>query len=203
MESMHWGTSLQETAKWHKRNVKVSLNGSIDPSLIVADLPIREWSHIISKRPKYGYDHVKHVVKGVTFHSTSNTAFLIKGRHCKCANCGIKSTRLVVVRPSMSELATNRNAKGRLAYIVNIKGRWYPLTVDHIVAQCKGGANKIRNLQILCLPCNQLKGCYPEVIPFNSYIVPSKTIQGRLKIWKNSVIRWAKSSRVPLTTIDR
>ena len=35
-------------------------------------------------------------------------------------------------------------------------------TVDHIVAQSRGGTDHLDNLQLLCGACNSLKGDWPQ-----------------------------------------
>ncbi|HEX5596178.1 MAG TPA: RNA-guided endonuclease IscB [Micromonosporaceae bacterium] len=36
-----------------------------------------------------------------------------------------------------------------------------PLNVDHIQARARGGSDRISNLTLACVPCNQAKGCTP------------------------------------------
>lgn len=38
-------------------------------------------------------------------------------------------------------------------------GRYIPMTIDHIKAQCLGGKNNIENKWIMCYECNQKKAC--------------------------------------------
>lgn len=76
-------------------------------------------------------------------------------KHSKleCKACGLKPTHFAVERFLGSQLpSTHLNLYG----IRN--GREVLFTKDHKVPKSKGGSNGLNNMQVMCQPCNSLKG---------------------------------------------
>jgi hypothetical protein len=73
------------------------------------------------------------------------------GLHCKA--CGLKATHFAVERFEGSRLpSTHLNLYG-------VRGEIEVLfTKDHKVPKSKGGSNGLNNMQVMCQPCNSLKG---------------------------------------------
>lgn len=72
--------------------------------------------------------------------------FFHKG--CTCVNCGLVGTRLI----------QGRNPRDGSLHWDVYSDELIPLTVDHIQPKSLGGPNTLENYQVMCAPCNTLKG---------------------------------------------
>lgn len=100
----------------------------------------------------------------------SNREALQPAAHFGDGRCGHYIALLVQamdVRPSERSRADGkaripaalaRQVMERDAYRCRHCGTWLDLTCDHVVAESRGGATALENLQTLCRPCNSRKG---------------------------------------------
>ena len=84
-------------------------------------------------------------------HSIKKLVFFLKGY--KCANCGIEGRFF-----ALENIGGIQNGYVLNLYSVNHEGKEILMTIDHIISKAKGGGNNLRNLQPMCLGCNEIKG---------------------------------------------
>ena len=191
---------IREGYLHHGNMLRGALNNHIDEDTIVADLDIKEYTSIIRKQGNRNVGD-KHIVKGVGFNIQNDNLHFVLHNGCRCRNCGIQGTRLVVCSPSQKEIANNRKVVGYIRCVAEIGGKWYQLTVDHIRPRARGGSDETRNKQILCMVCNQVKDNYEDIIPFHSHIIPVAPLRIQLGMWINSAIKWHNIGGPRISTI--
>lgn len=184
----------------HANMLRGALNNHVDTSTIVADLDIKEYKSVICKQGNKSKGD-KHIVKGVGFYIQNDNLHFVLNNGCRCANCGVQGTRLIVCTPTEKEIANNRKAIGYVRCVAEIGGNWYQLTVDHIKPRAKGGTDDKRNKQVLCMVCNQVKDSYQDRIPFHSHIIPPAPLRTQVGMWINSAIKWHYIGGPRITTI--
>lgn len=100
----------------------------------------------------------------------SNRDALQPAAHFGNGRCGyfvhmlVEALEVRPLAPSRSDgkaripAALARQVMERDAYRCRHCGTWLDLTCDHILAESRGGATTLDNLQTLCRPCNSRKG---------------------------------------------
>lgn len=113
-----------------------------------------------------------------------------KSRVCAC--CGIRGKFFCVecTRDSEDMITLNLYATG------GYKNRYVtPLTMDHIIPRAQKGPTTMRNLQVLCTTCNNIKADKLLTIPKLQKLVKARAMkrvkqrqkQGKQFIWKNNL----------------
>jgi 5-methylcytosine-specific restriction endonuclease McrA len=74
-----------------------------------------------------------------------------KHKGCRCASCGIEGTVF------MKDRHTPEERWHFNLYAEKDDGEMVMMTKDHIMPRSKGGSNALRNMQTMCLTCNQEK----------------------------------------------
>lgn len=191
---------IREGYAHHLNMLRGALNNHVDEITVVADLDVREYKPLIKQRgSKLKGD--KHIVKGWGFYVQNDNVHFILNNGCRCNNCGLVGSRLVLCTPLEKEEKMAKQGMGYLRCIGQIGDKWYQLTVDHIKPRTKGGSDDKRNKQVLCMVCNQVKDSYQDVIPFHSHIIPVAPLRTQLGMWINAAIKWHNIGGPRLTTI--
>jgi 5-methylcytosine-specific restriction endonuclease McrA len=84
-----------------------------------------------------------------------------------------------------------------------------PLTQDHVIPRASGGSNRVSNLTLACLPCNQAKGSQSVEVFLGENSAKLKTLQAQLKkplascatmnILRNQIRRMANATGLPVS----
>ncbi len=74
-----------------------------------------------------------------------------------CANCKLKAEFFALERTLPNDKCHSPDAYHFSLYGLR-KGEEVIFTIDHVKPRSKGGENCLENLDLLCFPCNQLKG---------------------------------------------
>lgn len=82
--------------------------------------------------------------------------FAAKG--LRCAHCGIEGRYFALERDLGSKGRCHLNL-----YALNLSGEEVLLTKDHILLKSQGGADRLENLQPMCVRCNKEKADRLEV----------------------------------------
>lgn len=105
---------------------------------------------------------------------SDNLKFIIN-RNGKCAHCGKVSNSICIFK----------NSKKQLVILATTPDKDF-LTVDHIVPKSDGGANKIRNKQVLCNTCNQKKSNFSMLDFIGIETVKENISYNGRTIWRKS-----------------
>ena len=86
---------------------------------------------------------------------------LFKEREPVCVHCGLRAEYFALEnhKSAASKSTPHLNLYGK-----NAQGEEVLFTKDHIIPLSKGGKDNLSNLQILCYPCNHIKGNVISVI---------------------------------------
>lgn len=71
----------------------------------------------------------------------------------KCVQCGIEGKFFAAEKTNIKDPFYHLNL-----YALK-EEKEILMTKDHIIHYCRGGSNNITNVQTMCQPCNNLKGC--------------------------------------------
>lgn len=108
--------------------------------------------------------------------------FIIHG--FKCAHCGLEGKYV--------KLEKNYKGWHFNVYGINDEGKEIQLTKDHIYPSSKGGINDIKNYQVLCINCNNLKkDCAPILLreALQKGYATKKSVERAIKSGKPNVLK--------------
>ena len=106
---------------------------------------VPDWDGIVKKR-RIDFD-------GDELYIDSLRYFTFKKDNCTCVHCGLKGSFFA------KEKHVNDNRYHLNLYAIDEAGNEIRMTKDHRIPRSKGGSNDISNLDTMCAPCNEEKGC--------------------------------------------
>ena len=116
---------------------------------VVEDLSILSQA---TDKPANRRNKVKVEINGETINMSSLRLLTFKDKGVDCVSCSTKGKFLALER-NYSESVYHINLYG-----IDSEGKEVLMTKDHILPKSKGGADKIENMQTMCIICNGEKG---------------------------------------------